>query len=226
MSWKTLKIVALLLLFSVLTGYTYFKLSRFFGIDACLDSGNCWDYEKDECGCKDNNYGLDLKVSTDPRFVSGYDFETRKPIRPGLFQFNDYTFVCGYSSDSVRSSLGLFYRGTEIFYESSADGFYDTVMQANLNGDEVPDFLVSFTYDDGASLFGLLSSSTTTYSIKHLFTDWSEVYCLEGADTLMNILPLQLVDLNADGKDDLIVNLVKMNETVVAISCTDTVFAE
>ncbi len=218
--------LTLLLLFSVLTGYTYLKLTRFFAIEACLDAGICWDYADDECGCKDNNYGLDRKVLTDPRFCGGYDFVTRKPIPIKLFRFNDYTAVSGYTSDRARSSLGLFYKGKEIYYESSADGYYDTVLQANFNGDEIPDFLVSYTYEDGASWYGLLSSSTTTFSTKHLLDDWSDMYCLEGVDTLMKIEPLQLVDLNGDGKDDLIVNLVKINETVLAISCTDTVLAE
>jgi hypothetical protein len=226
MTSKRFKILALILLFIALTGYAYIKVNRFFDIDACLDSGNCWDYEKEKCGCIDNNYGLDLKVLEDPRFASGHDFVTRKPIRPKIFKFDNYTFVSGFPNDSVSASLGLFYNETEIFYETSYDGFYDTVMIANLNMDGTPDFLVSFAYEDGASLFGLLSSSKTTFSIKNLFDEWSDVYCLEGGDTLMKIIPLQIVDLNNDGKDDLIVNLVKINETVLSISCTDTVIAD
>jgi hypothetical protein len=226
MTSKRFKILALILLFIALTGYAYIKMTRFFDIDACLDSGNCWDYEKEKCGCIYNNYGLDLKVLEDPRFASGHDFVTHKPIRPKLFQFDSYTFISGFSNDSGNASLGLFYEGTEIFYETSSDGFYDTVIVANLNSDGIPDFLVSFAYEDGASLTGLLSSSKTTFSSKKLFDEWSEIYCIESSDTLMNILPLQIADINMDGKDDLIVNLVKINETVLSISCTDTVIAD
>ena len=91
MTSKRFKILALILLFIALTGYAYIKMTRFFDIDACLDSGNCWDYEKEKCGCIYNNYGLDLKVLEDPRFASGHDFVTHKPIRPKSVSYTHLT---------------------------------------------------------------------------------------------------------------------------------------
>jgi hypothetical protein len=161
----------------------------------------------------------------DPRFASGHEYETRKTIIPKTYHFGDYLFVTGFPNDSGISSLGLLYKGTEICYETTRDGFYDTIILANLNNDRIPDFLISVGYEDGATLNGLISHSTIKFSYIKLLDEWQERYCPESGDTLQHILPLQIKDIDGDGSDDIIVNLVQILERRFAISCTDTVFA-
>jgi hypothetical protein len=176
------------------------------------------------CEVSDNNRNFETNLLKDPRFIGGQEFETRKLIPPKIFHFNNYLFVTGNTNNGGNSSLGLFFNNTEIHYETSQDGFYDTIFTANINNDGIPDFLVSYAYEDGATLHGLLSHSATDFSSVKLFDEWYETNCIESGDTIQNLLPLQIRDIDGDIRDDIIVNLVQIGGRRFAISCTDTVF--
>lgn len=223
---KTFKILTLVFFCLTVIVYGYLKLTHFFEIDSCLDRGGGWDFEKKECDFINGRAQFDTTVVNGKRFAGGYEYETRKPIKPRTFPFDNYTFVTGFPNDSGITSLGLYYGSKEILYETAPDGFYDTVMIANLNNDGIPDFLASYAYEDGASLSGLISNSKINYTKKGLFDEWSGTYCGVGGDTLRYTLPLQIRDINHDGKDDIIANLIRINNEILSISCTDTVFAD
>ncbi len=225
MTRKTFKILAIVLLCIVLIFFGYIKVTHFFEVDACLDSGGRWNYEKNECEFSDAELGFDTKVLKDLRFAGGHEYATHKQIKPKTFHFDNYTFVLGYDSTQT-SSLGLYYESKEILSPKHSDGEYDTVMVANLNSDGIPDFLVSYQFEDGATLLGFLSQSTTIFKEVKLLDEWHETYCGVGGDTLQYILPLQIRDINHDGKDDIIANLVRIDNKNFAIPCTDTVFAD
>lgn len=166
---------------------------------------------------------FDSKILGDVRYTGGQVYGTNERIKPRSFRFNDYTFVTGSTTDSGKSSLGLYNGDKEIYYETSNDGVYDTIIKVNLNSDGILDFLISYQYEDGATLFGMVSQSANRFSMKQLIEDWSDTRCIIGVDTLKHILPLQIKDLNNDGKDDLIINLVIINNHAFSIPCTDTV---
>lgn len=169
---------------------------------------------------------FDSKVLEDSKYSSGREYETCKKVSPKLFRFDNYTFVAGYSNDSGNSTLGLYFKDKEILFQKSSDGFYDTVITANLNNDGVPDFLVIYCYEDGCELSALISKSKTAFANKRLRDDISEIYCSATRDTMQHLQPLLIKDINNDGKDEIIVNLAKFNNQLIANSCTDTVYAD
>ena len=170
------------------------------------------------------NSSFDEKVLNDPKFTSGREYETNKLIQPKVFHFENYTLVEGNCSTS--STLGLFYENKEIYLSKHSDGMFDTLMQANLNNDGIPDFLVEYAFEDGATLLALLSKSKTIFIEKELSNEISSYYCGDIGDTSNYIIPLTISDINHDGKDEVIINLVKMNDTVFGIACTDTIYAD
>ena len=171
MTRKKFKILVIVLLCIMLTVYGYIKAKYFFEIDSCLDKGGSWNYQKKECELDNNHTQFDYTVLNDNRFVGGFEYETQKKIKPKILHFENYTFVIGVDS-SQNSSLVFYYGNKEIFSPSHSDGAYDTVMFANLNNDGIPDFLVSYQFEDGATLYGYISSSTTTFKEVTLFDEW------------------------------------------------------
>jgi hypothetical protein len=167
----------------------------------------------------------DSDLINDPKFSGGREYGTDKPIAAKVYKFGDYSIITGSRSDSAISSLGIFFKNREIYYENSSDGVYDTIFDLNLNNDEIPDFAVSYKFEDGASLNGLLSGPNRQYFKKRIFSEWTEVHCLENIDTLKGILPLQVRDIDGDGITDFVSNSVSLNGHTFAISCTDTVFS-
>jgi hypothetical protein len=168
---------------------------------------------------------FDSKVLNDPKYASGREYETHKIIQPKELHFGNYTFVEG--NDTASSTLGLFYRSKEIFFSKhSEEGSFDTIMQANLNNDGVPDFLVEYVFEDGATLLGLLSKTQTSYVEKQLSAEISDYYCGEIGDTSGYIQPIIISDINNDGKEEVIINAVKMNGKIFGIACTDTIYAD
>lgn len=225
MTRKTIKILGITILLLTLTSFGYFELRRFFDIDSCLDRGGRWNYEEKKCEFDDIQIVFDSSILVLPEYASGREYESKKPITPKVFHFDQYTFVMGFDS-LQNSSLGLYSGNQKILSLKHSDGEYDTVMVANLNNDDIPDFLISYQFEDGATLFGLLSKSKTKFKEIKLLDEWQETYCIESGDTLQYIQPLQIRDVNNDGKDDIISNLVKINNRVFAIRCTDTIFAD
>jgi hypothetical protein len=169
------------------------------------------------------NTSFDDKVLNDSKFASGRQYETHKSIVPKVFHFDNYAFVEG--NDTTSSTLGLFYGNKEILLSKHSDGVFDTIMQANLNSDGVPDFLVEYAFEDGATLLAFLSKSKTTFIEKELSSEISDYYCGDIGDTSNYIVPLTISDIDHDGKDEVIINSVKMNSKVFAIACTDTIYA-
>ncbi len=188
MTQKKFKILVIVLLCIVLTFYGYFKAKYFFEIDACLDKGGSWNHEKKECVLDNNQTQFDFTVLNDNRFAGGFEYETLKKIKPKTLHFENYTFVIGFDS-SQNSSLVLYYGNKEIYSPKHYDGVYDTVMLANLNNDGIPDFLVSYQFEDGATLYGYISRSTAIFKEIIVFDEWQETYCFVGGDTLKYILP-------------------------------------
>ncbi len=133
--------------------------------------------------------------------------------------------MTGFPNDSGIASLGLYYENKEILYETAPDGLYDTVMIANLNNDGIPDFLIEYAFEDGATLLGLLSKTKTLFIERQLRDEISDYYCGDIGDTSNYIIPLIISDVNHDGKDEVIINSVKMNGKSFGISCTDTIYA-
>jgi len=170
------------------------------------------------------NSSFDEKVLNDPKFASGREYETHKIIQPTVLHFDNYTFVEG--NDTSSSTLGLFYGNKEIFLSKHSDGMFDTIMKANLNNDGVPDFLVEYAFEDGATLLGLLSKTKTSFVEKQLSGEISDYYCGDIGDTSNYIIPLIISDINHDGKDEVIINAVKMNGKLFGIACTDTIYAD
>ena len=211
-----------IILTTILLVFGYLKTKDFFAVDSCLDKGGRWNYERSEC----EELKFDPNVLNDKRFSGGHDYETKEAIKPRMFQFDNYTLVTGVSNDNGTSGLGLYYGNKEIFYTTTQDGVFDTVMTANLNNDGVTDYLVSIGYEDGASLFGLTSIAKEKFNERLLLKEWNDAYCIESSDTTKYILPLQIKDINNDGKDDVISNLVIINGKRFPISCTDTAFGE
>jgi hypothetical protein len=129
-------------------------------------------------------------------------------------------------SDSGMSILELIYNDKKIFYDRMTDGFYDTIMKCNLNNDGILDFLISYAFEDGAMLYGLVSNSKSEFHKTKLFDEWHENYCLQSADTLKHIIPIQVADFTGDGKDEVVINAVRFNRVDFPVSCTDTVFGD
>lgn len=228
---KEIKILGFALSVLILGYFGFIKAKRFIEIDSCLDKGGSWNDQKQKCeffaNPKDEIYGyFDQNKLNNSRFASGINQETKKKIRAKIFQYSNYTIVTGFPNDSGSSSLGLYYGNKEIFYEISNDSYYDTVFNANLNNDLIPDFIISYAYEDGHTLRSLVSSSNLSFKKNILFGNLNDAYCINGIDTLKNILPPQIRDINKDNKDDIIVNLVEIDNKTFAISCTDTLLSE
>ena len=54
MTPKTIKIFVIAFVLIALTGFGYLQLTHFFEIDACLDKGGRWNYEKKVCEMDSN----------------------------------------------------------------------------------------------------------------------------------------------------------------------------
>ena len=167
---------------------------------------------------------FDRKVLDDPKYASGHIFGTNTKICPRSFQFDNYIFVTGFPNDSGSASFGLYKGRREIYFETSSDGVYDTVLQANLNKDGVRDFIVVYEFEDGASVFGLLSKSNATFSRKEIVDHLNDSRCDVYSDTSGKTHPLIVKDVDNDGIDEIITNSLHGQNGMVAISCTDTVF--
>ena len=161
----------------------------------------------------------------DSRFNGGHDYVTGKLIAPKIYRFSNYSFVTGYPNDSGNSTLGMYYENKEIYFEKTQDGTYDTVMKANFNNDGIPDFIVIYSYEDGADIYGIFSITNSTFSEKYLGSD-VESSCVTEGDTMRHLQPLQIRDINNDGKDEIIVNLLKYDNTLLGFQCTDTIYPE
>lgn len=165
------------------------------------------------------------KDLNDPRFSSGKEYGTNKKIEPKEYQFGDYSFITGHPNFGGNASLGMYFRDKEILYQTTSDNEYDSILITKLNNDSIPDFLVINAYEDGSTLSAIISKSIASFTFKDFHVQLSDYYCgnLRG-DTSKFIVPITIKDINHDGDDDVIVNLVKMNGQVFGIACTDTIY--
>ncbi len=167
---------------------------------------------------------FDTRVLDAPKYSSGIEYISKQKIKPKTFQFDNYTFVSGNSGQA--STLGLYFKDKELFYTTSADGFFDTVMTANLNSDGIPDFLFVDMFEDGKVLYSLISKTKTTYDKRKVTDDYGGSFCFAGADTMKYLQPTILKDINNDGKAEILINHIKMGDKIFRVSCSDTFFVD
>jgi hypothetical protein len=160
----------------------------------------------------------------DPKYASGIEYETKEPIIPKVTEIDNYTFVSGYSE--TAATLGMYYKNKLINFWTSTDGYFDTIIKVNLNNDKISDFLFENAFEDGSTLFALISQTKTDFTEKKVSDNYNETYCIEGGDTLNNLQPLTIKDLNNNGKNEIILNLIKLKDELISISCTDTFYID
>lgn len=165
---------------------------------------------------------LDRQLLNDSRFSSGREYETQEKIKPKLFHSGSYTLIIGFD-ETNRATLGLYLGQRELLYQTNEDGSFDTVVVANLNGDDIDEFVIRCSYEDGPSLLALTSASQTAFKLNLLRLELKD--CEVGSDTSQHILPLQIADINKDGRDDILINSIKFENKATAISCTDTILS-
>ncbi len=165
---------------------------------------------------------IDSKVMNDPKYTGGFEYETQMPIKPKITKFGNYTFVSGYSD--TAATLGMYYNNEQLNIWTSLDGYFDTIMEVNLNNDNLLDFIFESAYEDGSTLYALISKSEKQFEVKKVSDNYHGVYCGESGDTLSNLQPLIVKDIDGDGNNEILINLVKFNEELVSISCTDTFY--
>ncbi len=165
-------------------------------------------------------------VLNDTKYSSGIDFVTHKKIAPKVFYFDEYTFVSGIN-DSSQSTIGLYFKNKEINFLTHSDGMYDTLIKANFNNDGVPDFLIIYTFEGGQQeIIALMSKSKSQFAEISLGETLSGDYDEIGGDTLEYKIPWTIKDINNDGKDEIVMNLVKMNNKEFTIPSTDTIYPD
>lgn len=167
---------------------------------------------------------VDRPVTDDPKYASGIDSVTKELIEPKVTVFEDYQFISGYSD--TAATLGMYFKNRQINSWTSVDGFFDTIMKVNLNNDNLPDFIFENAFEDGSTLYALISGTNTAFEEKKVSDNYHGVYCIESWDTLKHLQPLIIKDINNNGKNEILVNLVKLNNKFFAISCTDTFYID
>ena len=138
-------------------------------------------------------------VINDPKYASGIDGESNNSIKPIVKKFGHYTFVSDYSD--TASTLGLYYKDKELNIWTSSDGYFDTVMHVNLNNDDIADYIFENAFEDGSTLYALISKSKTEFKEKLITDNYHGIYCLEGADTLIGLQPIVIKDINNNGNN-------------------------
>ena len=163
---------------------------------------------------------FDKKILQEERFSSGIEYGTNKKIPAKYFQKDDYTIVTGYSTKSA--TMGLFRDNKEILFKTCIDGSFDTIMTENLNNDRIPDFLIGEKYEDGTTLYALISKTKDEFSVKKITDNFDGYFCDASAsnDTLKFIQPLTFIDTK-DGKKEILVNYIKMNGKLFKIACSE-----
>lgn len=170
-------------------------------------------------------HSFDKKILQDERFSSGVKYGTNEKQSAKYFQKDDYTIVTGHSIKC--STMGLFISNKEIFFKTCIDGDFDSVMTENLNNDNIPDFLFVEKYEDGRTLYALISKTKEKFNLKKITDNFDGVFCDTGisSDTLKLIQPLVTRDTK-DGKRKILVNYIKMNGKLLKINCSEEFIVE
>lgn len=167
---------------------------------------------------------FDKNIIDNPKYSSGKEYGTNKKISPKVLSYDDYTFVLGYSDKG--SSMGCYYKNKELLYHTGGDGFYDTIYKANFNNDDITDFLVVYSMEDYSVLSALISISKDSYIEKEIGDPFGNTYCLVGEDTLKTIQYITIKDINNDKKDEVLINMATINNKLIGIYCSDTIYVD
>jgi len=157
-----------------------------------------------------------------PKYSSGKSFVDNTHLKPKIFNFQDYTFIAGYGENG-EASLGQFFGNNEIYY-TQFEGFCDTIWCEKINNDNITDYFISISDEDGATLYSFTSSSTSKFVLNKVLDNWTSIYCSTSSDTLKYIIPFQIRDINKDSRPEIILNQVKIEEKIFSIQCTDTLY--
>jgi hypothetical protein len=141
------------------------------------------------------------------------------------YKFGDYTVHTDYRKASIRISRG----SQTIYYDGSGDGAgYEYIDTMTLNADNVPDFVFVYPMEEYA-VIGLLVSIPTKPFYKSI--DLADLFDPYDYDTTIRrakdatLKELVLVDVNKDGKRDLLTNVLKKNGKLYPIkNWTDTFY--
>jgi hypothetical protein len=163
-------------------------------------------------------------TTNNSRYSSGIEYGKNEPIKAKELIFGNYKFISGYSN--TAASLGMYFKGKQINFWSSIEGAFDTIMKVNLNNDQIADFLIENIFEDGSTLYALVSKDVTEFEKKKITDNYYGTYCIEGSDTLYNLLPFLIKDIDNNMTNEVIVNLAKINNQIIAISCTDTFYID
>ncbi len=120
----------------------------------------------------------------------------------------------------------MYYKNKEVRVWTSADGFYNNIWKVDLNTDNIPDFIFENAFEDGSTLYALISMSDKDFQEKLITDDYGGYYCVESSDTTQNLHPLVIKDINNNGNNEVIANLAKLNNKLFSISCTDTFYID
>jgi hypothetical protein len=142
-----------------------------------------------------------------------------------MYKFGSYTVKTDQSGGSM--DISIFKNGKSIYYFSGDGmGFYD-VDTLTINSDTLPDFIYNYDMEDYTSVELLVSSTKTPYykEIDIIYVESPEIY---GNITLAKgeeIKPYILMDINKDGRKDLLTNLIKRKDKFFPIkNFSDTLF--
>ncbi len=138
--------------------------------------------------------------------------------------FGNYRFV---STDSDSgATLSMYYNKRQLLYWTTPDGLFDTIVQTELNNDNIPDFLFENAVEDGSTLYALISVSKRKFEEKKVSDNFRGIRCSENNEVLTHLQPLTIKDVNNNGNNEIIVNLIKSGENLSSISCTDTFYID
>jgi hypothetical protein len=165
---------------------------------------------------------FDPAVLDDPRYSRGRDYETGREIIPRVFSFGEYTFIAGYSD--TGATLGCYHLDKEMLFWEREDGFFDTIYKANFNNDGIPDFLIRYAFEDHSELSALVSRTRLSFVEKDL--GGGPFNCFAGPDTIEKMEAAVILDVNQDGKDEVLINTVRINGRRLPLNCSDTVFVD
>lgn len=159
--------------------------------------------------------------ANDTHFAGGKEYGTGKLIKPKVFEFGEYSFICGYSD--TAASLAGYYKDKEFIFKTNVDGYFDSVAKVDIGNDTFPDFLVFINYEDGTDLVALTSMTNGQFGEVQV-GECSDTYCILNGDTMKSLQPPILLDIDGDGKKEIILRTAKINNRLISTSCSDTFY--
>lgn len=143
------------------------------------------------------------------------------------YRFGDYTVQTGFCD--YTSKIEIHYKDSLISkYCVGEGGGYSQVDTINLNNDNIPDFICSHSQEDGYFYIELMVSNNR-YSYKKIDVDWEfndpYIYQDQFSNTdYQKLVDFRLIDIDSDGKTDVLFNILDDGGKLRAIKGTDTVY--